>query len=189
MTLTERCSNVLKSINFTPNLPLQHQKAIEVGQIGRGYKIHYKVSPSSAPWIAFTSQEGPSPFNSGTSDNKEPHADKSSHFVAFGLADAIADVRDHKTMITHFDNYLNAAPKREVVGYLCHDWTADPFSQGTWCSFAPGGSVKYHQELQKSHGKVLFASSDWANGWKGFVDGAIEEGKKAALQILECIDK
>lgn len=34
--------------------------------------------------------------------------------------------------------------------------------------------------MQAAHGRVLFAGSDIANGWGGFIDGAIESGMDAA---------
>lgn len=34
--------------------------------------------------------------------------------------------------------------------------------------------------MQAAHGRVLFAGSDIANGWGGFIDGAIESGMGAA---------
>jgi monoamine oxidase len=30
---------------------------------------------------------------------------------------------------------------------------------------------------------VFFANSDWAVGWRSFIDGAIEEGSRAALAV------
>lgn len=32
------------------------------------------------------------------------------------------------------------------------------------------------------------ASGDWANGWRGFVDGAIESGAKAAMAVYRAIE-
>ena len=34
--------------------------------------------------------------------------------------------------------------------------------------------------MQAAHGRILFAGSDIANGWGGFIDGAIESGMDAA---------
>ncbi|MDF9751992.1 monoamine oxidase [Arthrobacter sp. ES3-54] len=34
--------------------------------------------------------------------------------------------------------------------------------------------------MQAAHGLVLLAGSDIANGWSGFIDGAIESGMAAA---------
>ncbi len=39
---------------------------------------------------------------------------------------------------------------------------------------------KYQDELQRRHGNVFFASADWANGWRGAIDGALEQGTMAA---------
>jgi monoamine oxidase len=33
--------------------------------------------------------------------------------------------------------------------------------------------------MQKPEGAVVFAGSDFANGWSGFMDGAIETGLRA----------
>ena len=46
--------------------------------------------------------------------------------------------------------------------------------------FPPDFSFKHLDALRQRHGNVLFASSDWALGWRGFIDGAIEEGGRAA---------
>ena len=62
-------------------------------------------------------------------------------------------------------------------------------AKGTWSCWGPGSMSKYLQELQKPHGRVVFASADWANGWRGFVDGAIEQGVEAANRVLELLGK
>ena len=42
---------------------------------------------------------------------------------------------------------------------------------------------KYQDELQSSHGNILFASADWAHGWRAAIDGALEQGALAARKI------
>lgn len=42
---------------------------------------------------------------------------------------------------------------------------------------------KYQDELQSRHGNVLFASADWADGWRAAIDGALEQGFFAAQEI------
>ena len=34
--------------------------------------------------------------------------------------------------------------------------------------------------MQRPEGRVVFAGSDIANGWAGFIDGAIESGLRGA---------
>lgn len=66
-----------------------------------------------------------------------------------------------------------------------HDWTNDPLSRGTWCMFPPDYSFKHLDALRERSGNVLFASGDWALGWRGFIDGAIEEGTRAAKTVAD----
>lgn len=49
--------------------------------------------------------------------------------------------------------------------------------------FRPDFSFKYLDSLRADAGKVHFASADWALGWRGFIDGAIEEGTRAARAV------
>jgi len=46
---------------------------------------------------------------------------------------------------------------------------------------ATGFLSRHLHTMQQAHGAVLFAGSDIANGWGGFIDGAIESGMEAAL--------
>jgi monoamine oxidase len=40
--------------------------------------------------------------------------------------------------------------------------------------------------MQRPEGAVVFAGSDFANGWAGFMDGAIESGLRAgALAVRQ----
>lgn len=75
-----------------------------------------------------------------------------------------------------------------MQAYLVHDWSTDPYAKGEWSSWAPKAMTKYHAELQRPHGRVLFASADWANGWRGFIDGALESGKSAASSARALLD-
>ena len=66
---------------------------------------------------------------------------------------------------------------------VAHDWCGDEFSRGTWSVFRPGQLVDALEVLQAPHGRVVFAGSDIANGWNGFMDGAIESGMSAARSV------
>lgn len=49
--------------------------------------------------------------------------------------------------------------------------------------FAPGFVSRFKRDLQAPQGRVFFASADWADGWHGFIDGAIEQGMRASMQV------
>jgi monoamine oxidase len=44
--------------------------------------------------------------------------------------------------------------------------------------------VEHHPAMQAPEGRVVLAGSDLANGWAGFIDGAIESGFRAARRAL-----
>ena len=67
----------------------------------------------------------------------------------------------------------------EVLDATANDWLADEFSQGTWAIHRPGWYSDHHAEMRRAEGRVLLAGSDLANGWAGFIDGAIESGLRA----------
>ena len=70
-------------------------------------------------------------------------------------------------------------PGYEALDATAHDWFADEFSRGTWAIHRPGWYEHHHAAMQRPEGRVLFAGSDLANGWAGFIDGAIESGLRA----------
>ena len=76
-------------------------------------------------------------------------------------------------------------PEIEVLDFIYHDWVADPYALGTWCSYRPHQTSKYLEQAQVSEGRLHFAGADLANGWRGFMDGAIESGLRVARELLE----
>lgn len=58
----------------------------------------------------------------------------------------------------------------------------DPYSKGVWCCHQPGYLSKYLAELQTSVGNLKFASADYCDGWRGYIDGAIESATLAAKE-------
>lgn len=75
-------------------------------------------------------------------------------------------------------------PDADVEAYATHDWVNDPYAKGTWACWGPNSASKYLEELQRPHGRVVFASADWSDGWRGFVDGAIERGQQAVQDVI-----
>jgi hypothetical protein len=70
-------------------------------------------------------------------------------------------------------------PKADVLAVSGYQWNEDPYSKGTWAFYRPGQVTHGLREMQ-AEGPIFFANSDIANGWRGFVDGAIESALTAA---------
>lgn len=52
-------------------------------------------------------------------------------------------------------------------------------------NYRPEQTSKYLLDAQVSEGRLHFAGTDIANGWRGFMDGAIESGLRVANEIKQ----
>ena len=180
--------NCLSDITFTPPLSPLKREAAQQGHINKGAKIHFKLTQTEPGWFAFCNGYSDSPFCFAFSDhNGTKFSPDGTYCIGFGYNGQLTDKKDSETIISEFKR--NIKPDAEVQAYLTHDWMNDPLAKGVWSCWGPNSMTKYLEELQKSHGKVLFASADWADGWRGFVDGAIESGLSAAMDVLELLEK
>lgn len=78
----------------------------------------------------------------------------------------------------HYNN-----EKVRIERLVFHNWSQDEFAKGAWFFAPPGLLSKHLEDMRERHGNVVFANSDWALGWRSFIDGAIEEGTRAGLEV------
>lgn len=178
----EETRNCLSTIAFVPPLAPTRQQAIDQGHINLGSKIHLELSGATPPWTAFCSPSSNAKLTSALSDHSTT---TNSYAVAFGYSDAHLDLNNPASILPELQYLFPRDQRPEITAYVTHDWARDPFSKGAWAAFAPGLMSRFQQELQRDHGKVMFASGDRADGWRGYVDGAMAEGAKAARRIIQ----
>jgi monoamine oxidase len=65
----------------------------------------------------------------------------------------------------------------------------DPLARNTWMTHRPGQLTRDLEELQQPAGVVHFATTDNANLWGGFIDGAIESGLREARRVAEALER
>ncbi len=100
--------------------------------------------------------------------------------VAFGRDAAHVDVDDRAALQRGLDELH---PGLEIIDATTHDWLADEFARGTWAIHRPGWYTHHHAAMRQPESGLVFAGSDLADGWSGFIDGAIESGLRAARQV------
>ena len=165
----------LKDIEFAPKLSPEKIAASKEGHTGHGTKMFVRVKGQYPGFWAFA----PNPNPISLMYTKIVDSD-STIFLCFGPSNDLIDINDDEAVQSAVNKLLSGVNVIESFGY---DWNADPFAQGTWCTFKKTQMTKYLAELQKPEGRVFFASSDFASGWRGFIDGAIESGLKTAYEI------
>ncbi|WP_405822420.1 FAD-dependent oxidoreductase [Streptomyces sp. NBC_01390] len=71
-------------------------------------------------------------------------------------------------------------PGTQVLSVKGQDWGKDAYAKGGWTFRRPGQLLGELRAVRQPHGRLVFAGSDIATGWGGYVDGAIETGIRAA---------
>lgn len=172
--------NVLNDISYSPAISTIKQKAFKQGHTGSGIKIYIKVK-GKHPII----------FANGTEDMAlnylwTEYDDDDQILVGFGKDPELLDVYDDEAIQAAVRKYL---PTAEVIESFSYDWNIDPYSKGTWCMYPPGMLTNAFKDMNTPEGPVHFAGADFAYGWRGFIDGAIESGARSAQIITDKLKK
>ena len=164
---------VLGTIDFQPPLPPAKEEGAALGQVSRGVKVWIRLRGEHAPFVALGQADWPLNFFQA-----EYTLDGHTIVVGFGPDATKIDASDAAAVQEQLGRLV---PGAEVLDVATHDWVADPLAGETWPMHRTGFLGNYLAAMQSGHGNVLFAGSDIANGWGGFIDGAIESGMEAAL--------
>ncbi len=169
--------NTLGAVQFEPGLPEDKLAAIALGQASRGIKL--MIRARGAPTRQNAIRAG-HPF--GYLDSEELNEDGTQLMIGFGPDAARCDSGDLSALQRGLDEIL---PGYDLLDATAHDWLADEFSRGTWAIHRPGWYEHHHAVMQRPEARLIFAGSDIADGWAGFIDGAIESGLRAGARAAE----
>lgn len=164
--------SVLNDFDIHPPLSPAKQQAAARGQAGRGAKLWIKVKGRQERFAALGPETGALNFLQA-----EYIDDDTTTLVCFGPDAGAVDVDDPVAAQRLLDSLVPGLEVLEVAG---HDWVADEYSRSTWPMHYTGFLTESLAELQRPEGRIRLAGSDFANGWGGFIDGAIESGLDAA---------
>jgi monoamine oxidase len=163
--------NVLKDVEFAPTLASGKLEASREGMTGRGNKFYFKINKNVGNFIGTAPY--PYPISMFWTEDSTPDT---TTLVAFGPPVGF-DFFDQTELQKAIGKLL---PGVEVIDVAGWNWAEDPYVQGTWCWYRPGQFTRHLAELQRTEGRLFFASADSADGWRGFIDGAVERGIRSA---------
>jgi pseudooxynicotine dehydrogenase len=174
--------NTLGRIRFTPGLSALKRQAAEEGQASHGSKLWVEVRGDlPRPLFALAPDDHPLQYL-----HTEELLPDGQLLVGFGCDAAALDVTSIEAVTAAVRVLVGDV---EVVATTGHDWLADEFSRGTWPVLRPNQVVRSLRGLQTREGRVCFAGSETANGWNGFIDGAIESGLRAAREAQALLSR
>ena len=169
--------SVLNDIDFQPPLSPTKREAAARGQAGRGAKLWVKVQGRQERFVAFGPEDAPLNFVQAEYIDCD-----STTLVCFGPDAGAVPVDDIEAAQRILDTLVPGLTVLEVAG---HNWVEDQHSRSTWPMHYTGYLTTSLPELQRAEGRIRLAGSDFANGWGGFIDGAIESGLDAARAVTE----
>jgi monoamine oxidase len=171
--------NTLGGVRFDPPLSDARRAASRERHAGRGIKLYAHVRGDLGNVSGFA--PGGNPISWFATQH---HGEAGTLLVAFGAKGGVLEVSDRAAVQEALRRFL---PDVEVTSVASWDWNADPYALGTWCTLRPRQATRYLRELERAEGRLVFASADWARGWRGFMDGAIEQGLDGARRALSLL--
>ncbi|MGV9557465.1 flavin monoamine oxidase family protein [Streptomyces sp. NPDC003522] len=165
--------NTWNSINFASGLPAEFSRlSTQTVGVPTAKKVFIQVQGD----IGRPLMNGKS---GGLLDLVLTHSDKSSLgtvLIGFSVNPNL-DVTSVSQVQSAISELL---PGTKVLSVKGHDWGRDAYAKGGWTFRTPGQLLGSLRAVRQPHGRLVFAGSDIATGWGGYVDGAIETGIRAA---------
>ena len=172
--------NVLNSVAFDPPLSSVKQEASGLKHVGGGYKVFFEVDGDPGAVMTLSRSTNSPLIGSFTYKRGQQH----SVLAGFSLEPGALEkpLSEWQTVLEEF------LPGVRLLSTFGHDWGGDALSQGSWCTYRPGTFGRFVDELPRPEGHLVFASGDTSEGWRGFIEGAIASGSKAAVAIAKSLN-
>ncbi|GAS91591.1 amino acid oxidase [Mycolicibacterium brisbanense] len=171
--------NCLPDITFTPPLSPEKTAGAAIGQTGAAKKLWALVTGLPPKLLGVGAHDEPIDvfFTDFPAEKTGLGGDL---VVGFSTQERPLDILDRHDMEAAFRRYV---PEAGVVKVDGHDWLADPYAKGTWCAAPAGLLSKYASALEATEGRLVFAGSDIAHAFRGWMEGAVATGATAATRL------
>lgn len=182
-------------IRYSPGLPGDRDQLIQRMPMGRVIKINV-VYPEPF-WRAdgWSGQANSDTRPLGTVFDNTPHASPSDGAVP-GVLVGFLEGRhaDRASRVTAADRRAQVledlagyfGPRAlDPVDYIERDWAEEEYSRGCYGAFAaPGTLTRFGPHLRRPVGPIHWAGTETATRWAGYMDGAVESGRRVAGEIV-----
>jgi len=181
-------ASVLRRIPFTPSLPAQQHDAIARLKYGRATKTLLQFSNRfwRAPGRprAFGSAL---PFGALWEGNEEQRGRVGilSLLAGGGASDATQAIvaRDGPPGLVSALDWLGSK-HAELLASRQIVWEHDPWARGGYAFFDPEFDPALRPWLARPFGRMFFAGEHTSVRWQGYMNGAVESGRRAAAEVI-----
>ena len=180
-------ASLLRRIPITPALPAQQHEAIASLKYGRATKTLLQFSQRfwRAPGRprAFGS---PLPFGAVWEGNEEQRGRPGilSLMAGASASDAVGAIgaTDGAGALVQSLEWLGSR-SADLVASRQIAWESDPFARGGYAFFDPAFDPSLRAWLARPCGRLFFAGEHTSFQWQGYMNGAVESGRRAAAEV------
>ncbi|QSR24885.1 hypothetical protein CFH99_04550 [Nocardioides aromaticivorans] len=169
-----------KDIEFNP--PLSQHKAEASREQNTSYGVKVWAQVKNAPLLSYSLADSSAANGAILVFTQEDMGEDGQMMVGFYIDHPDRDDR-YGLDFAGVEAFIKTMhPEAELVDFHVHSFVDDPWSgNGDWIAFKPGRVSKSHSELSKPEGRLYFATADIAQMFLAWMEGAVEMGKKAAV--------
>eukprot|EP00298_Acanthocystis_sp_HF-20_P008531 c17731_g1_i1.p1 GENE.c17731_g1_i1~~c17731_g1_i1.p1 ORF type:complete len:498 (+),score=205.77 c17731_g1_i1:123-1616(+) len=93
------------------------------------------------------------------------------------------------TILNHLEIIIQSSKVRNYVSYYEKQWHLDPYTKG--CPMDTFGIIPQNNKalcnLKQREGRLIWAGTETAVAWQGYIDGAIESGIRASDECVSLL--
>ena len=179
-------ASILRRVPITPALPAQQHEAISRLRYGRATKTLLQFTRRFWRAVGRPRAFGSDlPFGAVWDGNEEQRGGPGILALLAGgsASDATQAIvaRDGIAGLAGSFDWLG--PHAQLIGSRQVVWEADPWSRGGYAFFDPAFDPALRQWLARPFGRIFFAGEHTSFRWQGYMNGAVESGRRAAAEI------
>ena len=180
-------ATLLRRLPITPALPAQQHEAISRLRYGRGTKTLMQFSTRFWRAVGRPRAFGsPLPFGAVWEGNEEQTGKPGILALLAG-----GSASDATGAITAREGIAGLARSLEWLGSKGHDvvawrqvaWENDQWSRGGYAVFDASFDPALRGWLSRPSGRLFFAGEHTSIKWQGYMNGAVESGRRAAAEV------
>lgn len=175
-------------IRYTPGLPGDRDQLVQRMPMGRVIKVNVVYDEPFWREDGFSGQVTSARRPFGITFDNTPESGTPGVLVGF-LEGRHADIAARLTagerraqVLADLAGYFGPRAGKPVA-YIERDWAEEEYSRGCYGAFAaPGTLTRFGPALREPVGPLHWAGTETATRWAGYIDGAVESGRRAARE-------
>lgn len=175
-------------INFTPGLPGDRDQLVQRMPMGRVVKVNVVYDEPFWRADGYSGQVTSDRRPFGITFDNTPESGAPGVIVGFlegrhaDIAARLTPAERRAQVVADLAAYFGPRAQ-DPVAYIEHDWAAEEYSRGCYGAFAtPGVLTRFGPALRAPVGPLHWAGTETATRWAGYMDGAVESGRRAARE-------